>query len=261
MQLSASNAKGLGRRAISSDRVILLFTRAPSEEAKAKGLPSGSGSRLFAAFIGRWRERASEAGAELIAVTPAASASSLRALLPDTRILLQSGASFGEQLESAFQAAFASAAKAVVTVPGDCPPLAVESLERAFRHLESDGRAMAMMPSEDGGVNLLGFSPSARRDLPGVCWFGPGVCVALRGQAACFGLPLLEAGSSADVDHIADVRAIYLRSLADPAWRPFRELLASLLLRAAYPETSFPAVRPAWFLQAFFERGPPPLFA
>jgi hypothetical protein len=39
-------------------RTILLFTRAPEAEARAKSLPVEPGSRLFEAFLAGWRDRA-----------------------------------------------------------------------------------------------------------------------------------------------------------------------------------------------------------
>ena len=119
---------------------------------------------------------------------------------------------------------------------------------------------MVIAPSEDGGVSLLGFSPAARRDLPGVRWFSPEVCAALRDHARRFNLPLFIAASSADVDHIGDVRAFYVRSRSDSTWRPFRQLLAGLLYPARHPEPEIPAAPLALFFRAPQGRGPPLLF-
>ncbi len=257
MQLARTDRTDTKRSSCRPGRVILLFTRAPRDEARAKGLPAGAASRLFAEFIRGWGERASEADAELVAVVPKESMRSLRLLLPDARVLCQKGDSFGAQLESAFQTAFSLDAKAAIIVPGDGPPPGLQALDDAFQHLESDQHAMVLSPSRDGGVNLLGFSPAADRGLAGVRWCEAGVCAALRSHAARSGLPLFVAPSSADVDHISDVRALFYRSCSDPAWRPFRYLLAGLLRPEPQPAPEAPAELPARFFRTFQERAPP----
>lgn len=245
-----SHSRGRGR-------TVLLFTRSPREEAKAKRLP-GSGARLFEELVRGWRERANEVGAELLAVTPEESAAGMEKLLPGAGLLLQQGNSFAEHLEAAFGAAFARGASAVAIVPGDCPPPEAEALEELFRGLEADGRAMAIAPAADGGVNLIGFAPDAERRLEDIAWFGPNVCRDLRFHAERLGLPLFMGALSFDVDDEADVRALYRRSAFDARWRRFRALLAEILNGRPRHEACGPVLPEHPSVAGPQGRGPPP---
>ena len=97
-----------------NSRTILLFTRAPEEEARAKRLPTVEGARLFTGLLKGWAQRALGAGAELLVVTPQRSATELSRLLPNARIEIQSQGSFAERVESAFAAAFRGGAGTVL---------------------------------------------------------------------------------------------------------------------------------------------------
>lgn len=236
---------------------MVLFTRGPGEEARAKGLPREAGFRLFAGFIRTWRRRARAIGAEILAVAPQSSVRSVARLLPNVRVAAQSGGDFGDQLEAAFRLAFECGAATVAAAPGDAPALASEDLESVFRCLESSSRAMAIARAEDGGVNLLGFAAAAPRSLARVGWFGPGVSADLMRHAERFSLPLLVQGCSFDVDDLSDVAELHRRSLSRPEWLPFRSLLAAVL---ALPCDPLPNSRTVPETPAFPRdsvRGPP----
>src|SRR4051794_20978262 len=102
-----------------NSRTILLFTRAPEEEARAKRLPAVEGALLFTGFLKGWTARALSAGAELLVVTPQGSATDLSRLLPNARIEIQSQGTFAHRVESAFAAAFDGGTRTVLMVGGD----------------------------------------------------------------------------------------------------------------------------------------------
>ena len=211
-------------------RTILLFTRAPEVEARAKRLPAAEGARLFAGFLKGWADRAQTSGAELLVVTPEDSRAEISRLLPNTRIALQSQGSFAERVESAFEFTFREGARAVLMVGGDSTPLGASDLEQAFQHLESNAKAIVLTPANDGGVNSIGFSSCAERPLAQIAWRTSDVLSQLCTEAHRHGLALLLTGSGYDLDHASDIGPLYqLSRRRGSGWTAFRWLLLSVL--------------------------------
>lgn len=210
-------------------RAILLFTRAPEAEARAKGLPVEAGSRLFEAFLGGWRERAAQTGADLLVVAPSESVRTLRRLFPDACVAAQQGPSFGARVEAAFSFAFARGAGAVLMAGCDSPPLEAPEVEAAFAHLDSSAGAMALAPAEDGGVNAIGLNAAADRRIAHIRWLGADVDRQLRAFARRDGLALWLSSSSPDLDRVRDLAGLYRLSRFAARWRVFRALLRRLL--------------------------------
>jgi len=264
---SSNNPASAGRTrpvevspAASRGRTILLFTRAPEAEARAKGLPVEDGARLFAAFLQGWRKLSAGAGAELRVVAPAASVRPLERLLPGVPVTQQRGPSFAARLESAFSDAFRQGAGAVLMVGGDGPPLELNAVRQAFSHLEAQDQALALVPAEDGGVSAIGFNRRAKRPLAGLRWLSSDVCRQLEAAAADCGLALLVTSIAQDLDRPRDVAALYRRSLADPSWRPFRRLLRCLLRGNRPAPAAEPKIAVRTTIDSRVTRGPPPAF-
>lgn len=240
-------------------RTVLLFTRAPEAEARAKQLPVSEGARLFAGFLRGWEQRALDADAELLVVTPAGSEPALARLLPHATVAAQAGETFGARIESAFALAFARGSHAVLMVGGDGAPLDAPEVRAAFAHLEAHDRAIVLTPADDGGVNAIGFSAAAERPLEGIPWCTSAVCAQLRAEAARAGLSVLLTTPGYDLDSPAHVGALYRISRSERAWSAFRWLLHSILTasRAAAQEQFVFAARFA--VLAHITRGPPQL--
>jgi glycosyltransferase A (GT-A) superfamily protein (DUF2064 family) len=215
---------------MANGRTVLLFTRAPEAEARAKQLPIVEGARVFAGFLQGWEQRAEDAGASLLVVAPESSQSALKRLLPGACIATQSGASFAARIESAFAFAFESGTNAVLMVGGDCPPLEASEIHDAFAHLESHGRALVLAPSDDGGVNAIGFNALADRPLAGINWQSSQVYRELTREAVRCGLAILLTSAGHDLDCAGNVAALYRLSRGESIWSVFRWLLRSLLL-------------------------------
>jgi glycosyltransferase A (GT-A) superfamily protein (DUF2064 family) len=213
----------------SSRRTILLFTRAPEAEARAKHLPVREGARLFAGFIWSWQQRADDAGAELLVVTPPSSGVALARLLPKASVAIQDGESFGARVESAFALAFARGTHAVLMVGGDGPALDVSEVRAAFAHLECHDRAVVLAPAVDGGVNAIGFNALAERPLTTIAWLSSDVYRQLKAEGHRLGLALFCTAAGADLDHPANVAVLYRLSRMPSGWRAFRWLLLSIL--------------------------------
>ena len=240
-----------------SSRTILLFTRAPEEEARAKRLPAVEGTRLFTGFLKGWTQRALSAAAELLVVTPQSSATELSRLLPNARIDIQSRGTFAERVESAFAAAFRGGAGTVLMVGGDTAPLDCAEIEEAFQHLESQAEALVLTPASDGGVNAIGFNAGAVRSLANIAWQSSDVCRQLCYEGRRYGLALLLTSPGHDLDCAADIGSLYRLSRSQSCWKAFRWLLLAVLLacRAAASQLAHATGRVAGI--AFAPRAPP----
>lgn len=227
---------------IETMRTLVLFTRSPEAEARAKGLPRKAGARLFRALLASWSRTARAAGVRLALVAPAGQVAELAALCPGAAVETQRGETFAERLEDAVERAFARGASPVVIAGGDAAAPHPIALARVFDQLAAGDR-LVLGPSPDGGVNLIGLSRPAPALLAGVPWASAGVDLALRARAAALGLSLSLLPASIDVDRHADlVTVAALLGLGGPAVAP--EAIA--------------APRPA-FAAPLDARGPPQL--
>ena len=219
-----------------SGRTVLLFTRAPEVEARAKRLPLAEGACLFAGFLRGWQDRARGAGADLLVVTPASSQAALARLLPQASIAAQAGESFAARIEAAFALAFERGASTVLMVGGDGPPLEPSDIHAAFAHLESHNRAFALTPSDDGGVNAIGFNAQAERPLSGIAWQSSDVFRQLTSEGLRCGLALFLTSSGYDLDGAANVAAAIPR-------QPRRIRMGRLPLASSIPSSGLSSDR------------------
>ena len=239
-------------------RAVLLFARAPREEAVAKRLPEpATGGRPGAS--------------RLFELTRARLASEVGAKLPDTALLLagggdlpsgarriaQRGTGFGARLANAVDDAFGLGFDELVVVPGDVPGLHGERLRDAFSHLDSG--SLVVGPSPDGGAYLLGLTRANRAAIANVTWCSPHTNTEISAAAARSSLRLVQLAPLADVDDRSDMIALALAPATDDE---LRDLLIRILAeespervaeRPADPRVAPLPIRP--------ERGPPAIFA
>lgn len=214
-------------------RCVLLFARAPREEERVKGIPSGS---LLFEFARRRVESAAHAleGVDLVVVTPAPALADA----PAPGVLAQRGGTFGERLENAFADARALGYAEIVAVPGDVPELRAAHLEEAFEALRRED--VVLGPSPDGGVWLIGARVETASLFAGIPWRTRRVFGALQRNAP--GAALLVA--LLDVDHPGDLAALRRsarRENFDAAADELARLLACLVTPA--PSELLPAPR------------------
>jgi glycosyltransferase A (GT-A) superfamily protein (DUF2064 family) len=221
---------------------VLLFARAPRREARAKGLDRAED--LFA-LLGRCVARAAAGIADLVVVGPADPS------LPGAAARLdQRGAGFGERLENAFADARALGYTEVVAVPGDVPGLGARHLLAAFAALGS--HAVALGPSPDGGVYLIGLGLPPGALFDGVRWRTRHALADLRARAGGAALlsPLGDLDREADLEHLA----------REPGLDPV--VARELLVLVRRPRHSRPSHhRPPFLVETapFAGRGPPAL--
>jgi len=205
-------------------RRILLFTRAPRDEARSKRL-SPRAHRLFGRLARSWSRAAAAAGAELEVSCPAADREELARLLGDRIRTLrsQTGETFGARLAGAIRDAL-GAGGAVLVVGGDVPAPDVDVVARAFAHLEAHAGSAVLEPSPDGGVNAIGLRQCPAALADGIRWGTPAVHGELAALFRAHAMPLLELAPRIDVDGTDAARTA---ARAGGSWARFAPELAA----------------------------------
>lgn len=227
-------------------RCVLLFARAPREEARRKGLPGAEG--LFALAAERVAQAAARSGFDLLVVGDAPEAAG-------GRRLPQRGRGLAERLSNAFADAGALGYAQVVVVPGDVPEVNAAVLAEAGRALDAGG--LALGPSPDGGVYLLGCAPSFAPAFSAVRWQTRAVFSDLRSQARGLGLEVRVLRALGDVDRLRDLDRLAQHGDLDTVLR----LLVAQIRRPSAPRQFEEAARLTGLFDplAFALRGPPGL--
>jgi glycosyltransferase A (GT-A) superfamily protein (DUF2064 family) len=187
------------------NRFLVLFSRDPGREARAKGF-GPTAEDLFTAFARGWEEAARRCAARLVIATPPEDLAAWRVRLPAPEVLwmTQSGSSFGNRLEGAARRA-ASLSGRVVIAGGDVAPDA-PALGEAFDALERGADAV-LAPAADGGVSLLSIGVS---DLDLLARLAPrqgDAMTWLEGQLRGRGRSVARVAAAPDVDGRRSLRA------------------------------------------------------
>jgi hypothetical protein len=214
-----------------SDRALLVFTRSPQAEARAKGLDPEAGTRLFLALLASWEESSRRAGIRLVLATPA----SCRRWMENSPIcrnasfLTQRGGTFGERLLAGAADAMALGFGKLVVVGGDSPAVSCDELLGIFEKLERGVAACVLGPSDDGGVYLVGLGRPA---LPLL-----GAMRLRRDDVFERSLEFLRHGGFEvhvlarrnEIDTLEDLERAWSQARHPSPWRPFRSCLADAL--------------------------------
>ena len=243
---------------IETMRTVVLFTRSPEAEARAKGLPRKAGARLFRALLDSWCRSARTAGVRVALMAPAGQVAALAAryAAEGVRVEAQRGDTFAARLEDALDRAFRAGAAPVLLAGGDSPAPRPAALAQVLDQLAAAPDRVVLGPSPDGGVNCIGLSCPAPELLAGVPWTSAAVDAALRARAAALGLDVRVLPEVLDVDRHADVARAHALAGSTLAWRALRHALAAYLglLPAAAPLPPPPRPLRAALLRA---RDPP----
>ncbi len=199
-----------------SHRCVLLFSRPASAEGIAKGIPRAE--PLFEETRRRLARTSAALGADLVVLGPAD----------------QRGETFGERLANAFVDARSLGYTRTVMVPGDVPALDAGDLAAAFAALETG--AVAIGPSPDGGVYLLGTASDPSALLGDVRWLTGHVAADLVRAVLRAGLRPTLLRSLTDVDGRRSLVAL----LHDPSLDPVLHALVRALLAPVALELEIP---------------------
>jgi rSAM/selenodomain-associated transferase 1 len=122
---------------------------------------------------------------------------------PGAELVLQPEDSFGKRILEATREAFVRGASRCVLIGIDTPHLAPQTLQEAFKALDSAD--VCIGPSVDGGYYLIGLvkdSPALFEDIP---WSTPSVCELTLQRAKTAGLSVTELQTELDVDEGSDL--------------------------------------------------------
>ena len=188
------------------NRFLVLFSRDPGREARAKGFGAPA-EDLFTAFARGWEEAARRSRARLVIATPPEDLAAWRVRLPGPEVLwmTQGGSSFGKRLEGVARRA-ATLPGRIVLVGGDVAPDG-SALRTAFDALERGADAV-LAPAADGGVSLLSLGAS---DLDLLARLAPrqgDVMTWLEGRLRNRGRSVARLDAAPDVDGRASLRAL-----------------------------------------------------
>lgn len=196
----------------SEARVVAVLTRAPSAGGKRRlfaDLDRDPDPALLEALLLDTIDGAADPRWRTVAVVePAAACPAVAALLgPRATAVPQRGDTLGERMGAAMADRFAAGARAVVLVGSDLPTITRAPIAEAFDAIARHPGALVMGPASDGGFYLIG-GDAVPPALDGVVWGGPTVLrdtIAACGRA---GVPVHLVRPLADVDTVADLRAL-----------------------------------------------------
>ena len=173
----------------------------------AAGIGAAEAARLAAAFLADsaelLREVAARFGAAHIAFH-AGPAAEIAPHLPGWTLEEQGEGDLGARMAAAFDALFATGARAAVLIGTDAPTLPPALLELLPPLLAGSADA-ALIPALDGGYCAIALprpQPALLRDLP---WSTPALLEATRARAAAEGLRLAVLDAWFDVDAAGDI--------------------------------------------------------
>ncbi len=198
-------------------RLVILFAREPSREARAKGFSNPEASEVFAAFAEGWRAAARRVGASLTIATPPEDLAAWRRRLgrgSERFLIAQRGCRLGERLEDAARRAGGFGGGALL-VGGDVAP-SDSLLKEAFEALERGAEAV-IAPAEDGGVSLLALGQPDLALLSAIVARRRDVCARLLAALAKRGRRVRLLDRAPDVDGRRDLRALARRAFFAPS--------------------------------------------
>ena len=227
-------------------RCIVLFARAPRDEAAAKKLIRGE--RFFARLLHETAARAAALpGVDLLVASEAS------VPLPrGARRVRQSGGSFGQRLESALTEARRRGYEQIVVIGGDTPGLRTSDLAAAFEKLSD--HEVVLGPAPDGGVYLIGLRVNPAGLFEGISWCTPRVFGQLRDRGGSVAI-LCEIRH--DVDGFADLRELLIHGRLGLTLAGLAAAVTQGPAAAPHPDAAAPGRRSDHFIPVEAQRPPP----
>jgi len=125
----------------------------------------------------------------------------------------QAAGNLGERMHTAFEAALAAHARALL-IGADCPALTARHLRQAAQALREDADAV-FVPCEDGGYALIGLRRVDSGLFDGVPWGGDNVMSGTRARLQRLGWTWRELDTLWDVDRPEDYARLMESGLLD----------------------------------------------
>jgi len=146
----------------------------------------------------------------LVAFTPPAAASAMRALVPaGLGLRPQRGGDLGERLSNLLTDLLAAGHPAALAIDSDSPTLPMAYVAEAARVLAEDQADVAVGPCDDGGYYLIGLRSPQPALFRGVPWSTGAVLGTTLEAAAALGLRVHRLEGWFDVDTERDLRRLH----------------------------------------------------
>ena len=129
---------------------------------------------------------------------------------PDLPLLAQQGDDLGLRMSNAVQALFAAGAGPVLLAGSDSPDLPLSLIEQVMMQLQKQD--VATVPCQDGGYAVVGMRRSTTAIFDGIPWSSCDVLAATRQRSEQLGLTYYETAGWSDLDELADLQRLVLRS-------------------------------------------------
>jgi rSAM/selenodomain-associated transferase 1 len=155
----------------------------------------------------------------VVAVTPAAASEEVREMTGIVDVMSQPEGDLGERMQAVMAALFEEGASAVALIGSDVPHITAAPIAETFDVLASDGDALVLGPSTDGGYYLIGACrvPDVFTNMQ----WGTGVVLSSTVRAAAtLGFRVHQLPIMCDVDTVEDLRTAVSsgRAARSAAW-------------------------------------------
>ncbi len=131
-------------------------------------------------------------------------------VFPGVSLLAQSGDDLGVRMSNAAQALFAAGASPVLLAGSDSPDLPLPLLEQVLMQLQKTD--IATVPCQDGGYAIVGMRQPTTELFAEIPWSTSGVLEATRQRSQQLGLTYYETACWNDLDELADLQRLVVRS-------------------------------------------------
>ncbi len=129
---------------------------------------------------------------------------------PGLSLLAQSGDGLGVRMSNAVQALFAAGAGPVLLAGSDSPDLPISLVEQVLAKLQE--KDVATIPCRDGGYAIVGMRRATTELFEEIPWSTPQVLEATRQRSRQLGLTYHETECWDDLDELADLQRLVVRS-------------------------------------------------
>jgi rSAM/selenodomain-associated transferase 1 len=196
-----------------SGPVIGLFAKEPLPgQVKTRLTPPLSADQACLLYRVALQETVAQlrtAGAELV-ICYAGRKAWFSATFPGLALLAQTGDDLGARMSNAVQALFAAGGGPVLLAGSDSPDLPVPLVEQALAQLQETD--VAIVPCHDGGYAIVGLRQPAAELFEKIPWSTSGVLEATRQRSRELGLTYSETECWDDLDVLADLQRLVVRS-------------------------------------------------
>lgn len=142
-------------------------------------------------------------------------------------LLAQAGDDLGARMRHAVQALFAAGAGPVLLAGSDSPDLPVTLVEEVLGELQT--KDVAVIPCQDGGYAVIGLRSPTTALFEDIPWSTSRVLAATRRRSAQLGLTFYATEAWHDLDELADLQGLVVRSPGTQTARHIARELAELL--------------------------------